>query len=111
MDENPCERVTPPKLVETDVEFLDENGIADLLAALPDAPVQLSVITQIALFTGARRGEICGLRWSDIDLDAGKKSPLHSIERRLYKTIGRLQAMADAGALESGNILATKYYH
>ncbi len=71
MDENPCERVTPPKLVETDVEFLDENGIADLLAALPDAPVQLSVITQIALFTGARRGEICGLRWSDIDLDAG----------------------------------------
>ena len=71
MDANPCERVTPPKLVEQDVEFLDENGIADLLAALPDAPVQLSVITQIALFTGARRGEICGLRWSDIDLDAG----------------------------------------
>lgn len=68
---NPCERVTPPKLVEQDVEFLDEIGIADLLAALPDAPVQLSVITQLALFTGARRGEICGLRWSDIDLDAG----------------------------------------
>lgn len=71
MDANPCERVTPPKLVEQDVEFLDETGIADLLAALPDAPVQLSVITQLALFTGARRGEICGLRWSDIDLDAG----------------------------------------
>lgn len=71
MDANPCERVTPPKLVEQDVEFLDETGISDLLAALPDAPVQLSVITQLALFTGARRGEICGLRWSDIDLDAG----------------------------------------
>lgn len=71
VDANPCERVTPPKLVEQDVEFLDEIGIADLLAALPDAPVQLSVITQLALFTGARRGEICGLRWSDIDLDAG----------------------------------------
>lgn len=71
MDANPCERVTPPKLVEQDVEFLDETGIADLLAALPDAPVQLSVITQLALFTGARRGEICGLRWSNIDLDAG----------------------------------------
>ena len=71
VDANPCERVTPPKLVEQDVEFLDEIGIADLLAALPDAPVQLSVSTQLALFTGARRGEICGLRWSDIDLDAG----------------------------------------
>lgn len=71
MDENPCDRVTPPKLDEIDVEFLDELQIASLLEALRDAPVQMSVITQIALFTGARRGEICGLRWSDIDLDAG----------------------------------------
>ena len=71
MDSNPCERVTPPKLDEVDVEFLDEGQIAALLEALSDAPEQLSVITQIALFTGARRGEICGLRWADIDLDAG----------------------------------------
>lgn len=71
MDSNPCERVTPPKLDETDVEFLDEGQIASLLEALPDAPTQLSVIVQLALFTGARRGEICGLRWADIDLDAG----------------------------------------
>ena len=42
-----------------------------MLEALPDAPEQLSVIVQLALFTGARRGEICGLRWADIDLDAG----------------------------------------
>ena len=34
-------------------------------------PAQYSVITQLALLTGARRGEICALRWSDIDLDAG----------------------------------------
>ena len=42
MDSNPCERVTPPKLDETDVEFLDEGQIASLLEALPDAPTQLS---------------------------------------------------------------------
>lgn len=71
MDSNPCERVTPPKLDEIDVEFLDEGQIASLLEALPDAPTQLSVVVQLALFTGARRGEICGLRWADIDLDAG----------------------------------------
>ena len=51
MDENPCDRVTPPKLDEIDVEFLDELQIATLLEALRDAPVQMSVITQIALFT------------------------------------------------------------
>src|SRR5258706_11677441 len=26
----------------------------------------------LALESGARKGELCGLRWSDLDLDAGK---------------------------------------
>lgn len=74
------------KVDETDVEFLDEGQIASLLEALPDAPTQLSVIVQLALFTGARRGEICGLRWADIDLDAGvigrkPKSVVHCAQR------------------------------
>ncbi len=71
MESNPCERVTPPKLPEADVEFLDESQIADLLECLHEAPVQMAVIVQLALFTGARRGEVCGLRWSDFDLENG----------------------------------------
>lgn len=85
MESNPCERVMPAKLEENDVQFLDETEIALLLEALPDAPPQLSVIVQIALFTGARRGEICGLRWSDIDLDVG----VMSINRTLSYIPGR----------------------
>lgn len=69
--ENPCARAERPKASEIDVQILDEEGIARLMEALEDAPAQLSVIVQLALLTGARRGEICGLRWSDIDLDAG----------------------------------------
>ena len=53
------------------VKDLSEEDVAKLLEALQDAPAQYSVITQLALLTGARRGEICALRWSDIDLDAG----------------------------------------
>ena len=79
MDANPCARVIPPKLVQPDIEFLDEKQIAALLAALHDAPKQLSVIVQIALFTGARRGEICGLRWSDLNFD----TELMTINRNL----------------------------
>ena len=69
--DNPCSRVSPPKVEDADIQFLDESGIAALLEALNDAPVQYSVITQLALFTGARRGELCALRWSDIDLESG----------------------------------------
>lgn len=32
---------------------------------------QLSVVWALALTRGLRRGELCGLRWGDIDLDAG----------------------------------------
>lgn len=53
------------------VDVLEEEDVAKLLEALQDAPTQFSVITQLALFTGARRGEICALRWSDINLATG----------------------------------------
>ena len=77
--ENPCKRAEAPKAQEVDVQALEEKDVVRLLEALQDAPTQYSVITQLALFTGARRGEICGLRWSDIDLDGGTIS----IERNL----------------------------
>ena len=67
------------------MQALEELDVAKLLDALQDAPTQFSVITQLALFTGARRGEICGLRWSDVDLDAGTIS----IERTLQYIPGK----------------------
>lgn len=83
--ENPCKRAEAPKAEEVDVQALEELDVAKLLNALQDAPAQYSVITQLALFTGARRGEICGLRWSDIDLDNGTIS----IERNLQYIPGK----------------------
>lgn len=41
------------------------------MAALSDAPTQYSVLVQLALLTGARRGELCALRWLDVDLEKG----------------------------------------
>ena len=67
--ENPCKRAEAPKAQEVDVQALEEKDVVRLLEALQDAPTQYSVITQLALLTGARRGEICALRWSDIDMD------------------------------------------
>ena len=62
-----------------------DADVAKLLEAQQDAPAQYSVITQLALLTGARRGEICALRWSDIDLDAG----VISINRTVQNIAGR----------------------
>ena len=85
MTENPCRRVDPPKAEMPEVQYLDEAGIAKLMAVLPDAPTQYSALVQLALFTGCRRGELCALRWADIDLEAG----LLAVNRTLEPITGQ----------------------
>lgn len=80
INENPCARAERPKASEIDVETLDEEEIVRLLEALADVPAHFSVITQLALLTGARRGEICGLRWSDIDFEKGTLSIKRTVQ-------------------------------
>lgn len=71
--------------VRQDSTYTATAALLKLLEALQDAPAQYSVITQLALLTGARRGEICALRWSDINLDAG----VISINRTVQNIAGR----------------------
>lgn len=69
---NPTRTVKPPKLPKPKPNALDERGRAILLSVLDtpnlDSPILLGV--KMALFTGMREGEICALRWMDVDLNA-----------------------------------------
>ena len=87
--ENPCKRAEAPKAEEIDVQALEEKDVVRLLEALQDAPTQYSVITQLALLTGARRGEICALRWSDIAFDDATGTGVISINRTVQNIAGR----------------------
>jgi integrase len=42
------------------------------LKAAKDAGPQEGAFASLALDSGARKGELCGLRWSDVDLETGK---------------------------------------
>ena len=80
INENPCSRAEHPKAEEIDVRVLTEEEIPKLMDALSDAPPQYSVITQLALLLGARRGEICALRWSDVDFEKGTLSIKRTVQ-------------------------------
>ena len=62
------------------MSYLEEADAARLLAALHDVPPQYSAMVQLGLFTGMRRGEICGLRLSDIDFNASTISVNRTVE-------------------------------
>ncbi len=74
---NPADAVEPPRrgLGELTVWTADEVG-RFLRAAEGD---DLEALWRLALTTGMRRGELLGLKWSDIDWEAGALS----VQRRL----------------------------
>ena len=72
LEDSPMRKVKKPKEPRGRVRFLDDDERARLLDACraPESP-HLYPIVVLALSTGMRRGEILGLQWRDVDLQAG----------------------------------------
>jgi integrase len=69
---NPARLATPPSIERTDLQPPAVEDAARLLAvALAEDP-ELGLFLRLAVVLGARRGELCALRWSDVDLDQGE---------------------------------------
>ena len=68
---NPCERVKPPKVEHKEANCLDEAATRELFRCLEQENIQNRAIVILAVYTGMRRGELCGLTWNDIHFDNG----------------------------------------
>jgi len=71
--------VRPPHLSHKEVEVLDAEQVRHLLSAVRGE--RWSALLTLALATGARQGELLGLRWSDVDLT---RRTMH-IQRQLLR--------------------------
>ena len=63
---NPVEDVSRPRVEQHEMQVLEPAECAALLAAARDSRIFPIII--LTLGTGLRRGEVLGLRWSDVDL-------------------------------------------
>ena len=64
---NPADRLKAPRVEKTESKYLDENQAKELIELLQKEPIQYRTMVTLLIYTGLRRGELCGLKWSDID--------------------------------------------
>ena len=66
---NPCDRVKPPKIRQTEPKALDDVQAVELLELLESEDIQYRTMIQLLIMLGLRREELLGLKWGDIDFD------------------------------------------
>ena len=81
----PMRGVPRPAHIQRSPDPWSDDQMSQYMAALSDHPHGLALSLGIVL--GLRRGEICGLRWSDIDWDRGV---IHITNQRLRLDTGQV---------------------
>jgi integrase len=66
---NPAYKVPRPALERTRERRLSDDEVRRLWVALEAEPLKIQVAYKLAVLTAARRSEILGLAWSELDLD------------------------------------------
>jgi integrase len=67
---NPADQADKPALPHPDPRPPSSEEAARIVTAAWEADPDWGAFVWLAMTTGARRGELCGLRWDDVDLDA-----------------------------------------
>lgn len=78
---NIAQRATPPKNPKKEMDAFEAEEVQAILKALESEPLKWQVMTHLLIATGARRGEIMGLRWKNVDWDNHR---LYLCENRVY---------------------------
>lgn len=75
---NPVDAVEPPRVPRIEMRALDPDGVAELLRSAAGTDLELPI--SVAVGTGLRRGELLGLRWSDVDVERKRLVVRRSVE-------------------------------
>ena len=78
-------RLQFPMEMAPDIEIFTQEEVKRVLELLLSEPIHIRAMIETAIFTGCRRAEIVGLKWSDIDFE----NKLLHVKRSIYKLQGQ----------------------
>jgi integrase len=68
IDRNPVDRASPPGVHRREIRPPTPQELRALLQSCMESHPDLASLLYVAATTGCRRGELCGLRWQDLDV-------------------------------------------
>lgn len=86
---NPCNRVKAPKVEKKEGRYLDDTEVLQLFECLEKEPIQYKTAITFLIYSGLRRGELCGLKWEDVDFSNNiitiKRNILYLPEKGIFE--------------------------
>ncbi len=96
---NPCDLVARPRAPSGEASYLDAGQVRSLLAAARGDRLEALVV--LAVTTGMRQGELLGLQWGDVDLEAGSLA----VRRQLVEGPGGRPALGELKTARSRRLV------
>lgn len=87
---NPAKMASPPSIRQKRIDPPEPTQVEALVREAENRDQMMAVLIMLAALTGARRGELCALSWSDVDLGVGRLR----ISRSLMDLTGRVEEKA-----------------
>lgn len=92
---SPMLEIDRPKVPKKRRKVVEADKLAGFMIALQRSKYRVPII--LAVSTGLRRGEVLGLRWSDVDLDAGNLTVRQTIVEDESKALHVKPPKSEAG--------------
>lgn len=79
--QNPADDCDPPRIAKKEQKYLTADEARQLWEELAAAGSWMYLPVLMAIISGSRRGEVLGLKWSDLDLATGMVTVRRSLEQ------------------------------